>query len=80
MTVRKALRLAARDLYANSWRLLALNATLSAVVLALLAAGAVAAVIATSNSSNAVKLRQTVYDNVNQAVDQMQQLVDDNTR
>jgi eukaryotic-like serine/threonine-protein kinase len=49
-------------------------------VLALLAAGAIAAVVATSNSSNAVKLRQTVYDNVNQAVDQMQQLIDDNTR
>jgi serine/threonine-protein kinase len=49
-------------------------------VLALLAAGAIAAVVATSNSSNAVRLRQVVYDQVNQAVDQMQQLVDDNTR
>ena len=49
-------------------------------VLALLAAGAIAAVVATSNSSNAVRLRQVVYDQVNQAVDQMQQLIDDNTR
>jgi uncharacterized membrane protein len=40
MTVRRALRLAARDLYANSWRVLAVNTTLSAVVLALLAAAA----------------------------------------
>jgi hypothetical protein len=42
MTVRRGLRLAARDLYANSWRLLAANTTLSAVVLALLAAAAFA--------------------------------------
>jgi eukaryotic-like serine/threonine-protein kinase len=50
------------------------------VVLALLAAGAIAAVVATSNSSDAVRLRRVVYDQVNQAVDQMQQLIDDNTR
>jgi hypothetical protein len=43
MTARRALRLAARDLYANSWRLLAVNTTLSAIVLALLAAAAFAA-------------------------------------
>jgi eukaryotic-like serine/threonine-protein kinase len=49
-------------------------------VLALLAGGAIAAVVATSNSSNAVRLRNVVYDQVNQAVDQMQQLIDDNTR
>ena len=49
-------------------------------VLVLLAAGAIAAVVATSNSSNAVRLRQVVYDQVNQTVDQMQQLIDDNTR
>jgi uncharacterized membrane protein len=40
MTVRRALRAAARDLYANSWRLLAVNTALSAIVLALLAAAA----------------------------------------
>jgi hypothetical protein len=50
------------------------------LVLALLAAGAIAAVVATSNSSDAVRLRQVVYDQVNEAVDQMQQLIDDNTR
>jgi hypothetical protein len=49
-------------------------------VLALLGAGAIAAVVATSNSSDAVRLRRVVYDQVNEAVDQMQQLVDDNTR
>jgi hypothetical protein len=36
--------------------------------------------VATSNSSDAVRLRRVVYDQVNEAVDQMQQLVDDNTR
>jgi eukaryotic-like serine/threonine-protein kinase len=50
------------------------------LVLALLGAGAIAAVVATSNSSDAVRLRRVVYDQVNEAVDQMQQLVDDNTR
>jgi eukaryotic-like serine/threonine-protein kinase len=49
-------------------------------VLALLAGGAIAAVVATSNSSDAVRLRTVVYDQVNRAVDQMQQLIDDNTR
>jgi eukaryotic-like serine/threonine-protein kinase len=50
------------------------------VVLALLAAGAIAAVIATSSSPDAVRLRQVVYDQVDQAVDEMNQLIDDNTR
>jgi serine/threonine-protein kinase len=50
------------------------------LVLLLLGAGAVAAVVATSNSSDAVRLRRVVYDQVNQAVDQMQQLIEDNTR
>jgi eukaryotic-like serine/threonine-protein kinase len=50
------------------------------LVLMLLAAGAIAAVVATSTSSDAVRLRKVVYDNVNQVVDQMQQLIDDNTR
>jgi serine/threonine-protein kinase len=49
-------------------------------VLLLLGAGAIAAVIATSSSNDAVRLRRVVYDQVNQAVDQMQQLIDDNTR
>jgi hypothetical protein len=50
------------------------------LVLALLGAAAIAAVVSTSNSSDAVRLRQVVYDQVGQAVDQMQQLIDDNTR
>ena len=49
-------------------------------MLVLLAAGAIAAVVATSNSSNAVRLREVVYDQVDQAVEQMQQLIEDNTR
>jgi serine/threonine-protein kinase len=49
-------------------------------VLLLLGAGAIAAVVATSNSSDAVRLRQVVYDNVDQVVESMQQLIDDNTR
>jgi serine/threonine protein kinase len=50
------------------------------LVVALLGAGAIAAVVATSGSSDAVRLREVVYDQVNQAVDQMRQLIDDNTR
>jgi eukaryotic-like serine/threonine-protein kinase len=49
-------------------------------VLIMLAAGAVAAVVLTSNSSDAVRLRNVVSDQVDQAVEQMQQLVKDNTR
>ena len=50
------------------------------LVLVLLAAGAVAAVVSTSNQSDAVRLRRVVYDQVGQSVDQLQQLIDDNTR
>jgi serine/threonine-protein kinase len=50
------------------------------LVLALLAGAAIAAVVTTSNSSDAVRLRRVVYNQVNDAVDQMQQLIDDNTR
>jgi serine/threonine-protein kinase len=53
---------------------------LTLLALLVLAGGAIAAVVATSNSSNAVRLRNVVYDQVNQTVDQMQQLIDDNTR
>jgi len=49
-------------------------------VLLVLAAGAITAVVLTSNNSDAVRMRDVVYDQVNQAVDQMQQLVEDNTR
>jgi serine/threonine-protein kinase len=48
--------------------------------LVLLAAAGAAAVIATSNSSDAVHLRRVVYDDVNQTVDAMKQLVNDNTK
>jgi serine/threonine protein kinase len=50
------------------------------LVLLLLAAGGAAAVVATSNSDQAVKLRRVVYDDVQQGVDQLKQLVSDNTK
>jgi hypothetical protein len=50
------------------------------LVLLVLAAGAIAAILATTNSSNGVQLRKVVYDNVDRAVGEMQQLIDDNTR
>jgi eukaryotic-like serine/threonine-protein kinase len=53
---------------------------LTLLLLLVLAGGAIAAVVATSNQSDAVRLRQVVYDQVGQAVDQMQQMIDDNTR
>jgi serine/threonine-protein kinase len=49
-------------------------------LLLLFAAGGAAAIIATSNDSDAVHLRQVVYDNVNQSVDALKQLVQDNTQ
>ncbi len=49
------------------------------LVLLLLAAGGAAAVVATSNSDQAVHLRRVVYDDVNQGVDAVKQLVSDNT-
>jgi flagellar basal body-associated protein FliL len=53
---------------------------LTLLVLVLLAGGAIAAVVATSNQSDAVRLRQVVYDQVGQTVDEMQQMIEDNTR
>jgi eukaryotic-like serine/threonine-protein kinase len=50
------------------------------LVLLLLAAGGAAAVVATSNSDQAIKLRRVVYDDVQQGVDQLKQLVSDNTK
>ena len=49
-------------------------------MLLLLAAGGAAAVIATSKSDQAVKLRRVVYDDVEQGVDAVKQLVNDNTQ
>ena len=51
-----------------------------ALVLLLLAAGGAAAVVATSNSNQAIKLRRVVYDDVQQGVDAVKQLVQDNTK
>jgi serine/threonine-protein kinase len=50
------------------------------LVLVLLAAGGAAAIVATSNSDRAVHLRRVVYDDVNQGIDALKQLVDDNTK
>ena len=50
------------------------------LVLLLLAAGGAAAVVATSNSDQAVTLRRVVYDDVQQGVDAVKQLVNDNTK
>ena len=50
------------------------------LVLLMLAAGGAAAVVATSNSDQAVHLRRVVYDDVNQGVDAVKQLVSDNTK
>jgi cytochrome c-type biogenesis protein CcmH/NrfF len=50
------------------------------LVLVLLAAGGAAAIVATSNSDRAVHLRRVVYDDVQQGVDALKQLVQDNTK
>ncbi|HEX7300564.1 MAG TPA: protein kinase [Solirubrobacteraceae bacterium] len=50
------------------------------LVLLLLAAGGAAAVVATSSSDKAVKLRRVVYDDVQQSIDSLKQLVQDNTK
>jgi eukaryotic-like serine/threonine-protein kinase len=50
------------------------------LVLLLLAAGGAAAVVATSNSDQAINLRRVVYDDVEQGVDAVKQLVQDNTK
>jgi serine/threonine protein kinase len=50
------------------------------LVLALLAAGGAAAIVATSNSDRAVQLRRVVYDDVQQGIDALKQLVQDNTK
>jgi serine/threonine-protein kinase len=50
------------------------------LIVFLLLAGVVAALIATSDSSSMVHLRRVLYDDVNQTVDAMRQLVNDNTK
>jgi serine/threonine-protein kinase len=50
------------------------------VLLLVLAGAAAAAYVATSTSSNSVQLRRVAYDQANQVVDQLTQLINDNTR
>jgi serine/threonine protein kinase len=50
------------------------------LILVLLAAGGAAAIVTTSNSDRAVHLRRVVYDDVQQGVDALKQLVQDNTK
>jgi serine/threonine-protein kinase len=50
------------------------------VLLILLAGGGAAAYLATSGGETAVKLRQVVYDESTRVADELQQLIDDNTR
>jgi hypothetical protein len=49
-------------------------------VLLLPTAAGAAAIVATSNSDSAVHLRRVVYDDVEQGVDALKQLVQDNTK
>jgi serine/threonine-protein kinase len=50
------------------------------LLIALLAAAGAATYLATSTSDNSVHLRQVVHDNAGQVVDDLKQLIDDNTR
>jgi serine/threonine-protein kinase len=50
------------------------------LLLLVLAAGGAAAVVATSSSDKAVNLRRVVYDDVQQSIDSLKQLVQDNTK
>jgi hypothetical protein len=50
------------------------------LLLALLAAGGAAAYVATSNDNNSVQLRKVVYDDANRIIDELTQLIDDNTQ
>ena len=50
------------------------------VVLLLVAAGALAAILGTSSSDNAVQLRQYTGHKAQDLIDEIQQLIDDNTR
>jgi eukaryotic-like serine/threonine-protein kinase len=50
------------------------------LVVILVAGGATAAIVGTSNDSGSVRLRQFTGDKAQQLIDEMQQLVEDNTR
>jgi hypothetical protein len=43
-------------------------------------AGTIAAIVATSNDSGSVQLRQFAGDTAQQLIDEIQQLIEDNTR
>jgi serine/threonine-protein kinase len=49
-------------------------------LLVLLAGAGAAAYVATNSAGNSVQLRQVVHDNANQVVDDLKQLISDNTR
>jgi serine/threonine protein kinase len=46
----------------------------------LFGAGAAIAIVATDNTGNAVRIKQVVADDAQQAIDQLRQLIEDNTR
>jgi serine/threonine protein kinase len=50
------------------------------LILLLVVAGATAAIVGTSNDNNSVHLRQIVGDNAQEIIDEIQQLVEDNTQ
>jgi len=50
------------------------------LLIAVLAAAGAAAYLATSTGDNSVRLRQVVHDNADQVVDDLKQLIQDNTR
>jgi serine/threonine-protein kinase len=50
------------------------------LILALVAAGTTALIVSTSNDSGSVRLRQIAGDTAQQLVDEIQQLIEDNTR
>jgi hypothetical protein len=50
------------------------------LILALVAAGTVALITATSNDSGSVRLRQIAGNTAQQLIDEIQQLIEDNTR
>ena len=49
-------------------------------VLVLLGGGAAAAYVATSSDNSAVRLRDVVYDDAQRSIDELKQLIQDNTQ
>jgi hypothetical protein len=50
------------------------------LLLALVAGGVVAVWAATASNNDSVQLRKVVYDDANRVADELNQLIDDNTR